>query len=130
MKFKFKRLISYLYDIVENYKGDRKLVPIELINNPEHRYDFRLSDGTTITIFCEEERYKLSYNKWWIKSKTISVYRVYSLPSNSVLPEIKDKFHERELIITNLWHSFASIEKQKKAAINAYIDIVIFHSKK
>jgi hypothetical protein len=127
---KFKNLISNLCDVYESSKGIRILQPIEIINDPNHKYSFHLSDDTILNIHCEEERYKLSYDKWWARDKIISVYRVYAVSGNGVHPEISDKFKNKELIISNLWHSYANIENQKKAAINAFIDIILFHAKK
>lgn len=127
---KFKNFISNLCDMYETSKGMRILTPIEIINDPNHKYSFHLSDNTWLNIHCEEERYKLSYKKWWAKDKVISVYRVYAVSGTGVQPEISEKFKNKELIISNLWHSYANIEKQKKAAINAFVDIIYHYAKK
>ena len=122
-----KNIITYICDIYENAKGSRSLIPINVTNDPNHKYIFQLTDNSNIAIHCDEMRYELQYDAWWAKNKIVSIYRVYSVITNSVQQDIKDKFENKELFISNLWHFYANTENQKKAAINAFVDI-IYHA--
>jgi hypothetical protein len=119
-----KKLISAFYDFFENIKGSRTLIPINVINDPNHKYTFQLTDNTNITIHCDETRYLLTYKSPWVKNKIVSIYKVYSVITNSSTDNVKNKFENKELYISNLWHFYANTESQKKAAINAFVDLI------
>lgn len=117
-------MFSVIYDLLELLKGPRTLVPVEVINDTNHRYEILLSDGSYLYFFCNEIKYNLQYNRWWVPNKDIIQYHVFSSITNSNNDVIKKNFEDKELYVTNIYHNRGSIEKQKKYAIQALIDII------
>jgi hypothetical protein len=123
-------LLSVVFETIESGKGQRVLVPIDVINDPKHCYNLDLSDGSHISIHCDEKRYLYKSPKWYIPNRYISIYKVYPQIGYSVSKEVSDKFIDKELYIDNLYHRYTNIEQRKKAAISAFVDIVLLDTKK
>lgn len=125
----YSRFISFINEIIENIKGPRELISV-LSNNKNIPFvlEFELDTGSKINIVCDEINYILKYSKWWILNKHITIYRVYSITNENENTEIINRFHKKELYINNLWYFFADSQNKKKAAINAFIDIVKYSS--
>lgn len=125
---KYSRFIGFINEIIENIKGPRELVPVLSNEDTSFIAEFELIKGSKINIMCDEINYILKYSKWWILNKHITIYRVYSITNENENTEIINRFHKKELYINNLWYFFADSQNKKKAAINAFIDIVKYSS--
>ncbi len=119
-------MFSVFYDILEKLKGSRTLIPLKTINDSNHRYEIQLTDGTYLYFYCNEEKYKLKYKKWYVRDKKIVIYHVFSVITNSDNEEIKKNFEDKVIYITNIYHRMGNEENRKKAAIQAFIDIIGF----
>lgn len=124
-----KTIFLFLLEIIEQAKGPRSLVKIHTVDDPTHHYEFKLSDSSNIIIHCSLSKFELDYHYWWMMNRYICVYKVYAVIGNNATQELKDKFHGRDFHTTDLWHRWANVEKQKKAAIAAFLDIVYQDSK-
>lgn len=109
---------------IERIKGDRILSVIRVHQDPNDGYKAVLNDGNLIQIFCNEITYKVTYSKWWVRDNDISIYHVYCMCSQGTPQALKDKL-STGFTITQLLHSLSYREDQKKAAISAYVDVIL-----
>lgn len=117
------RIVSTLYrqllgpyifiDVTSNY-GNTETITITAV------------DGTVITIYCSEKRYRCIYSKWYVKNHIVTMYCISSTVSNNA--------SEKHILACKMKHSFPrllhpwmSSMSQKKAVIEAYIDLLLDH---
>lgn len=122
-------MLSLFYNTVEKLKGSRVLIPVETINDSDHRYEIGLTDGSYLYIYCNELKYKLKYKRWWVPNKKITIYHVFSVITNNDNEEIIKNFRDKVIYITNIYPRSGPVENRKKAAINAFIDIIGYQMK-
>lgn len=125
---KYSKLISLINEYIENIKGHRELIPVLNKEDTPFVAEFELDNGSKINIVCDEINYILKYNKWWVLNKHITIYKVYSTTNENTNEQIINKFHKKEFHINNLWYFFADTQNKKKAAINAFFDIIRYSS--
>jgi hypothetical protein len=109
---------------MEDIKGDRTLSIIRTQRDQDDGYKLVLSDGNNIQIYCRETTYLVSYSKWFIANKQFSVYEVFCVCSENVPQDLKNKLSST-FIVSELLPFLSYKKDQKKAAISAYVDIII-----
>lgn len=116
--------ISLVLRWLERAKGQRT-VTAQHLNQPHTEcYVAQISDASTITLFCREVRYRIEYTAWWAWGRNVSVYQVYCTTSASATEQVRHHFG-KELKIGELLHQHSFAVDQKKAAINAYLDLLL-----
>ena len=123
MIYLFTPLI-WLSNAFEAAKGQRTLKKLHTVQHPGDGYRVVFSDGSIIAIFCSEIIYLVSYAAWWAHSRRLYIYTVYSTCTNDTPPDLKARF-SKEFSIGNVLNYFSSQSARKKAAIDAYVDILI-----
>lgn len=122
-----KYLILFLRKLltwVESAKGKRVLEQAVFSQNPYDGYKIIMSDDSVVSIYCVETKYVLTYTAWWSRKKQIHMYSVYSVCSSTTPVQLKIHF-SKELKIGNLLHPLATSTECKKAAVEAYVDMLL-----
>ena len=116
--------LMWLSSALEASKGKRTLKKLTTYQHPNDGYRIVFSDGSIIAIFCTEIIYLVTYAAWWARSQRLYIYSVYSTCTADTPPYLKARF-SKEFSITNVLHYFSTQAARKKAAIDAYVDILI-----
>lgn len=116
--------LTWLSSALEAAKGQRTLKKLSTVQHPSDGYRVVFSDGSIIAIFCSEIIYLVSYAAWWARSHRLYIYTVYSTCTSDTPPDLKARF-SKEFSITNVLSYFSTQAARKKAAIDAYVDILI-----
>lgn len=116
--------LAWLFNAYEMAKGPRTLQQLYTPQPHSDGYKVVFSDGSIISIFCHEVVYYVNYAAWWASGKRIYIYWVYCTFSHDVPKDLKERF-SKEFRITNVLHLFATRAERKKAAIDAYVDLMI-----
>lgn len=124
MNNKLKTQAGLLFKGLNNLKGKRRLRVIGVNANPEEMYHFHVDNGGRITIYCTETIYEVVYDAWWARNEKHYSYKVYGV-CDSLIPEefanrISQGFH-----IGRLLAKWARPSDQKKAAIHAYVSMIV-----
>lgn len=119
-----RRLASLMTYWLDKFKGPRTLEEVVVPRMRSEGLTGHSISGYEISIHCQERRYKVRYKHWWMGSSELRMFHVFATYSN----DCPDRFKEAcrlDLTIPVLLNSYAPTEKQREAAINAYLDILI-----
>lgn len=111
----YRQLLGpYIFIDITSHYGNTETITITAV------------DGTVITIHCSEKRYRCTYSKWYVKNHIVTTYCISSTVSNNA--------SERHILACKMKHSFPRLlhpwmpsVSQKKAVIEAYIDLLLDH---
>ena len=120
----FKFQLKKLFDYLEELKGTRTLKYVTTYRHDDANYKIVTNNDFIITIYCIEHIYRCEYSSPLIKDKDLSVFHIYSICSEDTPDLLKQKL-KNELKISPIASYWATREYHKKAAIQAYIDLVI-----
>lgn len=81
------------------------------------------TNGVTITIHCQERKYRCDFFKWYIPSFVIVTYEVFATISGKA-PQVLIDACARDITFPPLRSSWESSSRQKEAAIEAFLDLM------
>jgi hypothetical protein len=117
-------LFVYLLDALEAAKGKRSFKRLYPPQSQQDGYRVVVSDGSTISIYCTEIVYAISYAKWWAPSRRMHLYSVHSSCS-STTPQYLINTFSKDFKVGNILHFLSPLSDRKKAAIDAYVDALL-----
>lgn len=120
----FKHRCKLWIDRYENLKGQRTLHHVHTYRDASAFYEIQTNAEFTITIHCVEHVYECRYANAFFKPRQFSIFHVYSVCGAGTPPPLQLRL-ETELRISSIVSLYASREYKKKAAIQAYVDLVI-----
>ena len=115
------RKIAGLYDAL---RGEKSLRMLSLHSDEKESYELHTTHGATITLYCIERKYKLSYGAWWARGRTYRNYRVYGKCEGPV-PEILDKLITRGITMGPMLPLIMGRERLKMEAIHTYASYLV-----
>lgn len=80
--------------------------------------------GYEIRLYCQKKYYIREYWNWWIPNVRFCTYRVFSAVTNDA-PELLRMACEYDVELPPQVPRFLSLNMQRKAAVQAYLDILI-----
>lgn len=80
--------------------------------------------GYNLTIYCRRKVFVFHYSNWWVYRRKIVHYQVYSVITPDAPEELR-KACEIRMSIPARFHWRVGNHVQQKAAVNAYLDILI-----
>lgn len=119
-----RKLASLMTYWVERVKGPRTIEEVVVPRTRSEGLTGHSVSGYEINIHCQERRYKVRYKRWWMASDEFRLYHVFATYSNDCPDRLKEAC-KLETTMPVLLNSYAAAAKQKEAAINAYLDILI-----
>jgi hypothetical protein len=122
--FDSKSIAKKFGTIVEWLRGDRVVTDITEPRAVLESLTAHSNDGYITTIFCRENRYRCTYSHWWIPSRTIKTYHVFSVVQGKA-PDILVQAYRLERTFPKLLSPWSSNSSQKEAAIEAYLDVLL-----
>lgn len=118
-----KRMLSVVFLFLEKLKGKKTLHEVKLPKNAlGHLVGFAVS-GYEVRIYCQKKQYKRKYDNWFVRDKSMVVYRVFSVVTNDAPDRLKEAC-ELDVDIPCQLSPFVDDEGQKDAAILAYLDLL------
>ena len=120
----FNLLVKALLDAWETAKGERTFRQMHCMQDVEDGYRLVVSNGCQVTVYCSESCYHLRYSAWWALPRHWHFFRVFSVCGKGTPESVQARF-KRELHVSCLLHAWASSEERKKAAIDAYVDLLL-----
>lgn len=86
------------------------------------------TSGYVVVIYCQERRYRCRYPRWFFLSRTLSTYSVFSKVEGNAPAEVMTACL-MERTFPPLVNSLSGSFDQKRAAIEAYLDLVLKQAK-
>lgn len=80
--------------------------------------------GYEVRLYCQKKYYIREYWRWFVPNEHFATYRVFSAVTNDAPTSLKHAC-EFEVELPPMAPSFLSLNLQRKAAVQAYLDIVI-----
>lgn len=117
-------LASLMTSLVENLKGPRTTEEVVVPRTRSEGLTGHSVSGYEINIHCRERRYKVRYKRWWMGADELRMFHVFATYSNDCPERLKEAC-KLDISMPALLSSYAPAEKQREAAINAYLDILI-----
>jgi hypothetical protein len=119
-----KRLLTRGYLWIERVKGPKKVSQAVVIQT-ERANTLRVihQSGYDITIYCQRKEFLKEYEWDAIPVRTYTVYYVFSRATYDA-PELMKQACRLEVTFPPLIPEFADEEIQKRAAIDAYVDLL------
>jgi hypothetical protein len=116
-------MLSVVFLFLEKLKGKKTLHEVKLPKNAlGHLVGFAVS-GYEVRIYCQKKQYKRKYDNWFVRDKSMVVYRVFSVVTNDAPDRLKEAC-ELDVDIPCQLSPFVDDEGQKDAAILAYLDLL------
>lgn len=119
-----KLTLKLIAGIIEMIRGPRSL---REITEPRTQLESLVGysiEGYVTTIHCQERKYLCHYHRWPWFNKVVSTYFVFSTVTGSAPGSLVDAC-SMERSFPALLFSGSSNIRQKEAAIEAYIDLLI-----
>jgi len=120
LKYQIKKLMN----ILEDFKGTKVVRYNCTYKTEDSNYRIVTNNDFEVVIYCAENVYTCEYSNPLFRPKELSVYHIYSVCSEHTPIFLKVKL-TNELKIPSLTSFGTSREYKKKAAIQAYVDLVI-----
>jgi hypothetical protein len=120
----FQTIVGVLFCLIERMKGNKTVYEIR---HPKYNLGSLTGysvSGYELNIHCQLKEYRRSYDKWFIPDEFHMVYHVYSTVSNDA-PELLKSVCGFDIDFPALLPNGSSIDNQRKAAVDAYLDILI-----
>ena len=114
------------FDSLERLKG-RRTYSQKPTKNLTH-YEVHVTRGYRFKIHCQELVTSTIYHFHFLPTITSMTYRVYCEFSSDV-PLGQQQILKREVVFSCLTPAFCSDEFKRKAAIKAYLDLMLAHPK-
>jgi hypothetical protein len=118
---KFLAGLTKLYD---HYRGERTFNLLEVNSSPHEVYRMITSNGGEVVLYCTETVYEIVFTNWWVRDRRFHNYCVYGHCDSRIPQEFSDRIRTG-FNIGRLLPRFASRREQKKAAIHAYISLIV-----
>lgn len=115
--------LETLTEFCDHLRGPRTTRLEGFNNHPKEAYHI-VTDNGNLTLYCTEYLYSVRFERWWVPNQLHHVYRVYGVCDPS-LPKDFAETVTRGFHIGRLLPRTASRAAQKKAAIQAYINMVL-----
>lgn len=115
------RKIAGAYDTM---RGEKSLRMISLHNDEKDSYTLHTTHGATITLYCIERTYELTYGAWWCRNRRYRNYRVYGKCVGPV-PEILEKLITRGITMGPMLPLIMGRERLKMEAIHTYASYLV-----
>jgi len=117
-------LRTFLTLIYNQMVGERNMRLISVDNNSEEVYRLETNNGGLVVLYCSEVIYELSFTRWWQRDQRHYAYKVHGLCNPLVPEDLSDRL-ALGLTLGRLLPAFAPRHFQKKAAIHAYVSLVL-----
>lgn len=129
MSVRMRKMVGRIVGGIEKLKGKKSLAIREVNTNPNEVYHFHTTNNGRISIHCVETLYEITYEAWWARRKRILTYKVYGICDERIPNELKERL-DHGLQIGSILPSVALRKDQKKAAIHAYVSLIVAEMKK
>lgn len=120
---RFKQFKQFIIDIYHAQRGIKSFTRCVTSEELSEFMSIRIADHFEIIIHCEQINYTCEFSTLWPKSKTMTVYRVYSTCSDNTPQTYKELF-QLELNIPSPISCKASEVLQIRSAIDAYVTLI------
>lgn len=117
-------LASLMAFWVEKVKGPRTTEEVVVPRTRVEGLTGHSVSGYEINIHCQERRYRTRYKHWWMSAHEFRSYHVFATLSGDSPERLKEAC-KLDITLPTMLGSLASPEKQREAAINAFLDILI-----
>lgn len=124
MSIRMRKVVGRIVGGLERLKGKKNLRVLEVNTHPNEVYHFHTSNNGRISIHCVETLYEITYQAWWARRKPILTYKVYGICDERIPSELKERL-DHGLQIGSILPPFALRKDQKKAAIHAYVSLIV-----
>ena len=81
--------------------------------------------GFEITIYCNRKRYRRKYDRWFVPTEYDVLYRVFSRASDNAPARLREACQALDRDIHPQLPEFISDDLQKKAAVEAYLQLLV-----
>ena len=119
-----RKLASLMTYWVEKVKGPRTIEEVVVPRTRSEGLTGHSVSGYEINIHCQERHYKVRYKRWWMSTDEFRQFHVFATYSHDCPDRLKEAC-KLDITLPVLLNTYASAEKQREAAINAYLDILI-----
>lgn len=122
---KLKNLIlGVIFTFYEKLLGPRIFVEITPTSSDLETISVTTLEGSITTIHCQEKRYICRYKRWYVRNNTVCIYYVFATVEGTILEKLIDAC-KMECYFPKLLHSRVPSSSQRKAAVEAYLDILL-----
>lgn len=118
------RLLGQLLSqAIETVRGERQLTEITEARAQIESLVAYAVEGYTVTIHCQERKYKCAFSRWYIPNFVVNTYEVFATIAGKA-PQVLIDACARDRTFPSLLHSWAAPQSQKEAAIEAFLDLL------
>jgi hypothetical protein len=117
-------LFHTLGNVIEQIRGPRVLREITERRAQIESLTGLSTAGFVTVIYCQERTYLCTYTRWWVYSRIITTYTVFSKVEGPAPAELV-KACALERTFPALVNPFTGSFDKKRAAIEAYLDLVL-----
>lgn len=121
-------LFRFIGTVFERLRGPRILTEITKPRAQLESLTGHSTAGYITVIYCQERRYLCTYPRWGALSRVITTYTVFSKIEGKAPPELV-KACAMERTFPALVHSWSAPFDKKRAAIEAYLDLILAEAK-
>ena len=110
--------------VYDHFRGERTLRIVAVNSSPHESYRVDTTNGGTVVIYCTETVYEVCFTAWWVRNRRFYSYMVYGVCDAKIPKEFADRI-QSGFNIGRLLPRFAFRADQKKAAIHAYMSLIV-----
>lgn len=116
----------YLAKVIEDILGERIVSEVTQRRTKIESLVAYAVEGYTLTVHCKERKFLCTYDRWYIPNRLVTTYEVFAtVAGQAPFPLIEAATDDRTF--PKLLMTFAGSKNQKKAAIEAFIDLMREH---
>ncbi len=119
----FDRLRWMLAEVFEQVLGPRTVIDVTQPRTHLESLSGHSHEGYVTQVFCQELKYKVRYQRWFVPDRHYYVYKVFCTVQGKA-PEALLRAFARECSFPLLLTEWSSSTAQKTAAIEAYLDVI------
>ena len=121
---RYLRLLGQLLALFfESVRGERELIEITEARAQIESLVAYAVEGYTVTIHCQERKYRCRYQRWFIPDFVVYTYEVFATIAGKA-PQVLIDACARDRTFPGLVNAWSTARAQKEAAIEAFLDLL------
>jgi len=118
-----KFVVASVLFLVNQLRGPKTIIEVQRPDNALGGLRGFTVRGFEIAIYCHRREYRVMYNRWYIRNRTLFAYHVFSVVGVGA-PDALRKACELDVHLPPLLHRWNFDSVVRRQQVNAYLDLL------